>query len=42
MNGAQATINMGTVPSCIYTDPEIAVVGMTADEAKEAGIDVVT
>ena len=42
MNGAEATINMDTVPSCIYTDPEIAVVGMTADEAKEAGIDVVT
>ncbi|MBQ3290946.1 MAG: dihydrolipoyl dehydrogenase [Mogibacterium sp.] len=42
MTGHEATINMGTVPSCIYTDPEIAVVGMTADEAKEAGIDVVT
>ncbi len=42
MNGCQATINMGTVPSCIYTDPEIAVVGMTAEEAKEAGIEVVT
>ena len=42
MNGCQATINMDTVPSCIYTDPEIAVVGMTAEEAKEAGIEVVT
>ena len=42
MNGGEATINMNTVPSCIYTDPEIAVVGMTAEEAKEAGIDVVT
>ena len=42
MNGLPATINMGTVPSCIYTDPEIAVVGLTADEAKEAGINVVT
>ena len=42
MNGCQATINMGTVPSCIYTDPEIAVVGLTADEAKEAGIEVIT
>lgn len=42
MNGCKATINMGTVPSCIYTDPEIAVVGMTADEAKAAGIEVVT
>ena len=27
-----------TVPSCIYTDPEIAAVGMTADEAKQSGI----
>ena len=42
MNGCKATINMGTVPSCIYTDPEIAVVGMTAEEAKAAGIEVVT
>jgi len=42
MNGCQATINMGTVPSCIYTDPEIAVVGLTAEEAKEAGIEVIT
>ena len=42
MNGKEAAINMGTVPSCIYTSPEIAVVGMTADEAKEAGISVVT
>ncbi len=40
--GEEPTINMNTVPSCIYTDPEIAVVGMTADEAKEAGIEVVT
>ena len=42
MNGLEPTINMDTVPSCIYTDPEIAVVGMTADEAKAAGIDVVS
>ena len=30
------------VPSCVYTRPEIAVVGMTADEAKVAGIAVRT
>ena len=41
MLGEDATINMETVPSCIYTDPEIAVVGMTADDAKEAGIETV-
>lgn len=32
----------GLVPSCVYTDPEIAVIGMSADEAKEAGIETVT
>ena len=42
MNDGRATIQMSTVPSCIYTDPEIAVVGMTADEAKAAGIEVIT
>lgn len=42
INGCQATINMETVPSCIYTDPEIAVVGMTAEEAKDAGIEIIT
>ncbi len=26
------------VPSCIYTDPEIAFVGMTEDEAKKSGV----
>lgn len=41
MTSGRATIQMGTVPSCIYTDPEIAVVGMTADEAKEAGIETI-
>jgi len=42
MLGEEATIDMTTVPSCIYTDPEIAVVGLTADEAKDQGIEVVT
>ncbi len=27
------------IPSCVYTDPEIACVGMTLDGAKSAGID---
>ena len=30
---------MRWIPSCIYTEPEIACVGMTADEAKAAGIE---
>ena len=31
---------MSVVPSCIYCRPEIAVVGLTEAEAKEAGIPV--
>lgn len=38
----QASVNYELVPSCVYTAPEIASVGMTADEAKKAGRDVVT
>ena len=29
-----------SVPGCVYTDPEIASVGITEDEAKEKGIAV--
>ncbi len=42
ISGHPAAINMDAVPSCIYTDPEIAVAGLTAEEAKEAGIDIIT
>ena len=43
MNGMnEATVNFHLVPSCVYTTPEIATVGITADEAKKAGIEVVT
>ncbi|GAU75996.1 dihydrolipoamide dehydrogenase [Fusibacter sp. 3D3] len=38
--GYKSRLNYGAVPSCIYTNPEIASVGMTEDEAKEAGISV--
>lgn len=38
MFGEAGEINLNLVPSCIYTSPEIAAVGMTADQAKEAGI----
>lgn len=34
--------NLSVIPSCVYTDPEIACVGMTADEAKAAGLEVQT
>ena len=36
--GETNSVNMDIVPSCIYCRPEIAVVGMTEAEAKEAGV----
>lgn len=36
--GGQSDIDMNVVPSCIYSRPEIAVVGLSEQEAKEAGI----
>lgn len=42
MNGKEPEINMNVVAGCIYTSPEIASVGLTQDEAKEEGIDVIT
>ena len=38
--GTMEAIDMNVVPSCIYSRPEIAVVGITDAEAKEAGIPV--
>lgn len=40
MNNLQPSINLDIIPSCIYTSPEIASVGMTQDEAKAKGIKV--
>ncbi len=42
MNGVPSGIRMDIVPSCIYTSPEIAGVGLTEAEAKEQGIAVIT
>ena len=42
MNGKLPPIDMKVIPSCIYTSPEIASVGITSDEAKEQGLDTVT
>ena len=39
MNAAPDAEDMRWIPSCIYTEPEIACVGMTLDEAKTAGIE---
>lgn len=35
--GREPLVDLDLVPSCIYTSPEIASVGLTADEAKAAG-----
>lgn len=37
--GKIPSIDLSIVPSCVYTDPEIASVGMTEEEAKEQGIE---
>lgn len=42
MFGIPFSQELKVIPSCVYTDPEIACVGMTADEAKQAGIETVT
>ncbi len=42
MFGVKPPINLCVVPSCIYTNPEIATVGITADEAKASEIPVKT
>lgn len=42
MFGREAGQNLSVIPSCVYTDPEIACVGISADEAKAAGIEVKT
>lgn len=36
----ETSINLSAVPGCVYTDPEIASVGLTEEEAKEKGIEV--
>lgn len=42
MNDKAPNIDMNAVPSCVYTNPEIGTTGLTADKAKEKGIDVIT
>ena len=36
-----ATVDLGSVPAAVYTEPGIGVVGMTRDGAKERGLDAV-
>lgn len=40
--GCKPRYSTALIPSCVYTDPEIAVIGKTSEEAKEAGIEVIT
>ncbi|MFH1479221.1 MAG: dihydrolipoyl dehydrogenase [Candidatus Omnitrophota bacterium] len=40
MNGKDSAIDYDVVPSCIFTSPEIASVGLTEEKAKEKGLDV--
>ena len=42
MAGEEASIDLLTVPSCVYTSPEIASVGITAEQAKANGIETKT
>lgn len=42
MAGKKSEINLEVVPACVYTDPEIACVGLTEAEAKERGLEVRT
>jgi dihydrolipoamide dehydrogenase len=39
-NSRPATLDPKTIPVCIYTDPEVAGVGLTETQAREAGYDV--
>ena len=39
MNGKPAPVRADVIPACIYTDPEIASVGLTAEQAGSLGIE---
>ena len=41
MMGHEASINLNVVPSCVYTNPEIASVGLSEDQAKAEEREVV-
>jgi pyruvate/2-oxoglutarate dehydrogenase complex dihydrolipoamide dehydrogenase (E3) component len=38
LSGKMPTIDLNVVPSCVYTSPEIASVGMTLEQAEKQGI----
>jgi len=39
MTGGEASLNLSTMPAVIFTDPQVATVGLTEAQAKEQGID---
>lgn len=41
MAGGASVFSMECIPGCVYTDPEIGSVGITQDEAKKAGLQVI-
>lgn len=41
IGGGRGTVDMKVVPSCVYTCPEIASVGLSQGQAKERGLSVV-
>ena len=40
--GKEAPVDVNLVPNCVYTSPEVASVGLTEAEAKQAGVPVKT
>ncbi len=38
--GHHSTLSYKTIPACVYTDPEVASVGLTEQQAHDAGYDV--
>ena len=42
MVGEKPPIDLSIIPSCVYTSPEIASVGITAEQAKAQGIEIKT
>lgn len=42
MCGKEPSVNLSVIPSCIYTSPEVAVVGMTEEEAISSGFSIKT
>ena len=39
MTGGEVSLNLSTMPTVIFTDPQVATVGLTEAQAKEQGID---